>query len=112
MESTEKYYEKLNLIDNPFYPDPVNEYDEKPRGFINRENQLEQISMLLDDGRGKVLFLGDVGVGKTSLLKRGKFLARKKRFLALEISVHENPQFISFYLELIYQFVIQSTTKT
>lgn len=99
-----KYFEKFGLVENPFYSEPVGEFEESPKGFINRERYLSQISMLLDDGRGYIKFVGEVGVGKTSLLKRAKFLARKKDYAVIEVNANEHYRFIDFYSFMIYSF--------
>ncbi len=100
-----KYFEKFDLTDNPFYSEPVNESEELPRGLINREKYIDNISMLLDDGRGYLKIVGDAGIGKTSLLKRAKFLARKKGYIVIEINASKFYNFKAFYSELITQFM-------
>ena len=100
-----KYFEKFDLTDNPFYSEPVNEFEESPKGFINREKYIEKISMLLDDGKGSLKLLGDVGIGKTSLLKRAIFLARKKDYIVVEVDANKNYNFIAFYSALIAEFM-------
>ena len=94
-----KYFEKFDLTDNPFYSEPVNEFDELPRGLINREKYLDKISMLLDDGKGYVKIVGDTGIGKTSLLNRAKFLARGKGYIVIEINASKCYNFTAFILK-------------
>ena len=100
-----KYFEKFDLIDNPFNSEPVNEFEASPKGFINREKYIDKISMLLDDGKGSLKLVGDVGIGKTSLLKRVIFLARKKDYIVVEIDANKNYNFIAFYSALIAEFM-------
>lgn len=100
-----KYFEKFDLTDNPFYSEPIDEFEESPKGFISRDKYIEKISMLLDDGKGYLKIVGDVGSGKTSLLKRAKFLARKKDYVVIEIDASKNYSFMAFYSQLIAEFM-------
>ena len=100
-----KYFEKFDLIDNPFYSEPISEFEASPKGFINREKYIDKISMLIDDGKGSLKLVGDVGIGKTSLLNRAKFLARKNGYVVVDIDANKNYNFIPFYSALIAEFM-------
>lgn len=69
MKDGEKYFDVFNLTENPFYAEPVSADEDKPKGFINREQYIKFVNQILDDEKGFILVAGDVGIGKTSLLK-------------------------------------------
>jgi nucleoside-triphosphatase THEP1 len=104
------YFEKLNFTDTPFFPEPIKEVEKNPKGFINREKNLREIRMLLDDSRGFLMLTGDVGTGKTSLLKRVKFFAKEKGMLIIDCDVPENYGFISFFERLFDKIQFELVT--
>jgi hypothetical protein len=106
-----KYFEVFNLSENPFYSEPVPAVESNPKGFINREDYIKLIRQIIDDEKGFIIFIGDVGIGKTSLLKRAECFSRRKEFWVLNINVFENYGFNAFFNRFIEELKLVISEK-
>lgn len=95
------FYGSLALIGDPFYTKPVG-YDEKDlKDFINMSEELKKLERFMEKRDGSIVVIGDIGVGKSSLLKRSNYIARKNKRTVFEIDVKKNPDVASFFCALL-----------
>jgi hypothetical protein len=82
------WLENLGFIENPFYSEPVSA-DERviSKGFINRKNERSSAEDFAQLSEGKLLILGSVGEGKSSLLNLLQYNAEEAGKFALRIDL-------------------------
>lgn len=79
--SKASWLEELGFVDNPFYLDPVRPDDNSiSKGFIDREKEQQLVESYAELKRYRLLILGRVGEGKSSVLNlflnRGRKLGK------------------------------------
>jgi len=95
------FYNELSLEDDPFYTNPVGYREEDAKGFINRDEQLRELERFMQKKSGSLIIIGDVGVGKSSFLKRAHYLALKSNKVIFEIDVEKFSDNVAFLNELM-----------
>jgi ABC-type transport system involved in cytochrome bd biosynthesis fused ATPase/permease subunit len=82
------WLEKLGFTENPFYSEPVSaDAQVISKGFINRKKERSSAEDFAQLSEGKLLILGSVGEGKSSLLNLLQYNAEKAGKFALRINL-------------------------
>jgi hypothetical protein len=88
---------QLGFTENPFYLDPVSADSQViSKGFINRKKERSSAEDFAQLNEGKLLILGSVGEGKSSLLNLLQYNAEKAGKFALLIDLGEAFIFLAF----------------
>ncbi len=69
------FYNLLGFERDPFFITPVEETEEGNKGFIDRLTERNDLDKHIQKRSGFLLIVGNIGVGKSSLMKRGHFNA-------------------------------------
>ena len=82
------WLEKLGFTENPFYSEPVSaDAQVISKGFINRKKERSSAEDFAQLSEGKLLILGSVGEGKSSLLNLLQYNAEKAGKFALRVNL-------------------------
>jgi len=84
------WLEEIGFTSNPFYLDPVSsEKDALAKGFVNRLRERKMARDFMELRFGKLMILGKVGEGKSSLLNLMDANARESRKLVMWIDIQQ-----------------------
>jgi DNA-binding transcriptional ArsR family regulator len=84
------WIEELGFSENPFYLHPVPADGNKiERGFIDRKKELENINNFAQLKRGKLLLLGRMGEGKSSILNVFEYKAKQLKKVILRVDIQK-----------------------
>lgn len=84
------WIEELGFSENPFYLHPVPaDGNAIERGFINRKKELENINNSAQLKRGKLLLLGRIGEGKSSILNVFEYKTKQFERVILRVDIQK-----------------------
>jgi hypothetical protein len=84
------WLQELGFTQNPFYLEPVPIGENKiEKGFINRQQEINQINDFAQSEQGKLLLLGHTGEGKSSLLNVFECTSNKFNKIVLRVDIQK-----------------------